>query len=62
VVLIVGLDIGQKALARDLLGSVAEGVLVSLWKGTEMLLKERNAVSTYSNSTVSQPLFPSKAC
>jgi hypothetical protein len=37
VVLIVGLDIVQKALACDLLGSVAEGVLVSIWKGIEML-------------------------
>jgi hypothetical protein len=36
VVLIVGLDIGQKALARDLLGCPAEGVLFSLWKGIEM--------------------------
>jgi len=62
VVLIVGLDIGQKALARDLLENVAEGVLVSLWKGTEMLLQEGTVVSTYFNSTVSQPLFSSKAC
>jgi len=29
-------DIGHKALSRDLLGSLAEGVLVSLWKGIEM--------------------------
>ena len=36
-VLIVGLDIVQKALACDLLGSVAEGVLVRIWKGIEML-------------------------
>jgi hypothetical protein len=36
VVLIVGLGIGKKALIRDLLGSLAEGVLVSLRKGIEM--------------------------
>jgi hypothetical protein len=35
VVLIVGLDIGHKALARDLLGCLAEGVLTSPWEGIE---------------------------
>ena len=29
-------DIGHKALARGLLGCLAEGVLISLWKGIEM--------------------------
>jgi len=29
-------DIGHKALARDLLECLAEGVLISLWKGIEM--------------------------
>jgi hypothetical protein len=41
VVLIVSLDIGQKALARGLLGSLAEGVLVSPWKGIEMSFDRR---------------------
>jgi hypothetical protein len=43
--LIVGLDIGQKALARDLLGSLAEGVLVSPRKGIEMSF-DRQSQST----------------
>jgi hypothetical protein len=36
VILIVGLDLGQKAFIRDLLGSLAEVFLVSFWKGIEM--------------------------
>jgi hypothetical protein len=34
VILIAGFDIGQNA--RGLLGCLAEGVLISLWKGIEM--------------------------
>jgi len=29
-------DIGHKALSRDLLGCLTEGVLISLWKDIEM--------------------------
>jgi hypothetical protein len=36
VILIVGFDIRYKAPARDLLGYLAEGILISLWKGIEM--------------------------
>src|SRR2546423_6259941 len=38
VVLIIGLDLGQKVLVRDLLGSLAKGFLVNFWEGIEMPL------------------------
>jgi len=49
VILIGILDIGHKALARDLLGCLVEGVLISLWKGIEMSFDRqlKSAVSRY---------------
>jgi hypothetical protein len=41
VILIVGFDIRYKAPARDLLGCLAEGIIISLWKGIEMSFDRR---------------------
>jgi hypothetical protein len=48
-VILVGLDIGHKALARDPPGCLAEDVLISLWKGIEMSFGRQleNAISRY---------------